>query len=96
MIAPAVAVAAAAAHVLAMLAVVRANSVVTALSQMALTAVTLDIVEEDGACARSALNVNAIAETEISNYWRYAPMQQNWEENYKHHLILVSTLTQCT
>ena len=53
-----------------MLAVVRADSVVTALPQMALTAVTLDIVEEDGSSAGSALNMNAIAETETSNCWR--------------------------
>ena len=67
MIAPAVGVAAAAAHVLVMAAVVRADCVVTALTQMALTAVTHNIVEEDGSCTPSTLNMNAIAETGTRN-----------------------------
>ena len=55
-----------------MLAVVRADCCVTALMQMALIAVTPNFVEEDGSSARSALNVNAIAETRTSNYLLYA------------------------
>ena len=50
-----------------MAAVVRADCVVTALTQMTLTAVTHNIVEEDGSCTPSTLNMNAIAETGTRN-----------------------------
>ena len=69
MIAPAVGVAAATADVLAMPTVVSADCVATALMQMTLIAVTPDIVELDRARTRSALNVNAIAETRTHSYW---------------------------